>query len=212
MLVRHGRTALTESGRMSGRDGALDPDLSAAGRADAGAVAELLAGAGRAAGWPGTIPTPQAVLASPLRRTRQSAQLVADRLGLPVSVAPGWAEIAFGEWDGLTVTEVLDRWPELLAAWRGSTSVRPPGGESLQEFTERLTAALADTVREHSGRTLVVLTHATPVRAVVAAALQAAPAALWRLQVQPASVTICRWWPDGGAEVVTVNATGHLPP
>jgi ribonuclease H / adenosylcobalamin/alpha-ribazole phosphatase len=207
LLIRHGRTPLTEQRRSSGRGGA-DPGLSEAGRGDAARMADLVArwaGPGGASdGGPDVGPV-SAVICSPLARTRETAQVLADRLGLAAAPDGALAEIAFGEWDGLTYGEVEAGWPDLLRAWQGSMTLAPPGGESLAGFAERVRSARAGIVAGHPGGTVAVVTHTTPVRVVVQEALDAGPAALWRTRIDPCSVTVVRYWRDGGIEVVAVN-------
>ena len=77
-----------------------------------------------------------AIVTSPLRRTRETAQIISDRLGHPVAVEEGLAEAAFGTWDGLTFVEVRQRFPDDLDAWLGSMDVAPGGGESLTTSSE----------------------------------------------------------------------------
>jgi len=211
LVVRHGRTPLTEQRRFSG--GRLDPGLSEAGVADAERVAALLAAlpggsAGASAAAPAGLPdvgAVSAVVCSPAARTRQTADVVAGRLGLPVEPDPDWLELGFGAWDGLTYAEVAARWPAELAAWQGCDTVAPPGGESLVTHERRIRAARARLVAARPGRTVVVVTHTTPARVVVREALDAGPAALWRARISPCAVTAVRYWQDGGVEVVTVN-------
>jgi broad specificity phosphatase PhoE/ribonuclease HI len=206
LLLRHGRTLLTEQRRFSGRGG-LDAELSSCGRADAERAAGMIAGLG----WPGAVVAEvgpaTAVVCSPLQRTRQTAEAVASRLGLPVTVMDDWAEISFGAWDGLTFAEVTERWPEEVRRWQGSMTAAPPGGESLQQLVARVRAVRAATVAAFAGQVVVVATHGVPVRAVVHEALEAGPPALWRARVDPASVTAVRYWSDGGIEVSAVNLT-----
>ncbi|HEX2805776.1 MAG TPA: bifunctional RNase H/acid phosphatase [Kineosporiaceae bacterium] len=206
LLLRHGRTLLTQERRFSGRGG-RDAELTSSGRADADRAAELIAGLG----WPGAalpeIGPATAVVSSPLLRTRQTAEAVATRLGLTVTVMDDWAEISFGEWDGLTFAEVTERWPDEVRRWQGSMTAAPPGGESLQELVSRVRAVRAATVAAFPGRVIVVATHGVPVRAAVHEALDAGPPALWRTRVDPASVTAVRYWSDGGIEVSAVNLT-----
>lgn len=199
VVVRHGRTPLTEQGRFSGAGGE-DPDLSGAGRADAAAVAALLAGA-----WLPDVRRADRLVCSPLLRARRTAQLIGDRVGLVPESDDGWLEIGFGAWDGLTYAQVSARWPGELQAWQGSTAVAPPGGESLHVHVERVRTARARLVAAHPGSTVIVVTHATPARVVVQEALDAGPVALWRTRIDPCSVTAARYWRDGGAEVLTVN-------
>ncbi|HET9658342.1 MAG TPA: bifunctional RNase H/acid phosphatase [Kineosporiaceae bacterium] len=211
LLVRHGRTPLTEAGRFSGRDGE-DPPLSAAGEQEAARVAGLVRGLGGPAALLADIARPSAVVCSPMRRTRQTAEAVAAGLGAGtgIDVDGEWIEAGFGVWEGLTYGEIARRHPAELAAWQGSTTCAPPGGESLDDVVERVSAARRRVLRDYSGRCVVVVTHATPVRAVLQDALHAGPAALWRLRVTPASLSVVRYWDDDNAEVAVVNSVAHL--
>jgi probable phosphoglycerate mutase len=211
LLVRHGRTELTEQGRFSGGGGSLDPELSEAGRRDAIAVAELLAA---------TTPTPDVIVTSPMTRTRQTAAVIAAHLRslgrdeTPLTtpeprIDQDWVEASFGDWDGATYAEVTRQWPAELAAWQGSTTVAPPGGESLDAVLDRVGRARHRLITDHPGRCVVVVSHVTPIRAVVHDALNAAAESLWRLVIAPASVTALRYWPDGGCEVRGVSVTTH---
>jgi ribonuclease H / adenosylcobalamin/alpha-ribazole phosphatase len=209
LLARHGRTTETERGAFAGRDG-VDLPLSPAGEADAA----RLAAAVRRLGTAGT-PVPglaavDVVVASPLLRAQGTAKAAAEHLGLDVLIDDGWAEVAFGAWDGLTYAEIARRDPDRLAAWYGDPGVAPPGGESYDALAVRVVSARDRLIRSHPGRTVLVVTHGGPVRAVVREALDAGPETLWRLRVTPCALTAVRYWPDGALEVVTVNA--DVPP
>jgi len=207
LLVRHGRTALTQEHRLSGSGGS-DPDLSQAGLRDAAAVAELLASpAGGPPGRPGRI---SAIVSSPMRRTLGTARAVADRAGLEPVVDENWTELDFGDWEGLTYQEVTSRDPDRLSHWLRTGEGRPPGGESLGHLCERVEEALAGVLREFAGRTVAVVTHTTPIRAVVRHVVDASPLALRRVRIDPCSVTVVRAWSDGGIELFATNCTAHL--
>jgi len=215
VLVRHGRTAFTEQGRFSGRPATVpgfatvDPPLSPSGLDDARAVADALLGLGD---LPETgAGSPDVLLVSPMQRTRQTAAVIGQRLGLDPVVDEDWIEAGFGVWDGHTFGEVAARWPDELAAWRGSMTVAPPGGgESLQDVVNRIRAARRKAVAAYPGRVVVVVSHVTPVRVCVQEALDAGPSALWRLAVAPCSVTVVRHWSDGGCEVLCVNRVNRV--
>lgn len=212
LLVRHGRTPLTEAGRFSGRTGE-DPPLSAAGEQDAERVAQVVALLGGPGGLLADVARPKAVVCSPMLRTRQTASVVAARLALPLPVetAAEWIEAGFGAWEGLTYGEIVRRYPAEVAAWQGSTTVAPPGGgESLDDLVERVAAARRRVLRAHAGTTVVVVTHATPVRAVLQDALAAGSEALWRLRITPGALSVVRYWDDDSAEVATINSAAHL--
>lgn len=199
LLVRHGRTRLTQERRFSGIRGE-DAPLTDVGRLDAVGAVPFLAGV-----------AVDAVVTSPLLRARQTADLLRDRLGWPRAAADErWAEVAFGEWDALTAGEVSARDPELFRRWLGDASTRPPGGESMLDLEARVADGLADLLVQHRGGTVVVVCHMTPVRSVVRTLLGAGEEALWRLRFAPGSLTTTRHWPDGGAEVDGVGL--HVPP
>jgi broad specificity phosphatase PhoE/ribonuclease HI len=210
ILVRHGRTALTESKRISGSGGA-DPNLSDAGWQDAEAVARELAKVGKSGPWAHLSPI-SAVVSSPMNRTRDTAAAIADELKLTPSVIDDLREISFGTWDGLTNDEARAQDPALFEAWRGSWEVSPPGGESLQDFDDRIRSARNQVLEKFVGQTVVVVAHVMPIRGFMRHAFNADIAAYWRPQVSPCSVSILRLWGGEAAEVIAFNATHHLAP
>ena len=118
VLVRHGVTPHTVEKRFSGGLASSNPGLSDEGRAQVRAVAD----------WLGPLAERvDAVVASPVRRTLESAEILAEALGRPVEVEPGFAEMEFGVWDGLTFAEVGERHPDELKAWLGSLDVGARG-------------------------------------------------------------------------------------
>ncbi|MFD8287306.1 bifunctional RNase H/acid phosphatase [Streptomyces lavendulae] len=200
VLLRHGETALTPQKRFSG-SGGTDPELSPAGRRQAAAVAEALAARG----------TVQAVVSSPLRRCRETAQAVADRLGLPVTVEEGLRETDFGAWEGLTFAEVRERFPDDLQAWLDSPKAAPTGGgESFTAVTRRVSAARDRLLSAHAGRTVLLVTHVTPVKTLVRLALGAPPESLFKMELSAASLSAVAYYADGNASVRLLNDTSHL--
>ncbi len=185
VLVRHGVTRHTAAKRFSGGLGGDDPALSDEGLAQARDTADWLAGLGERV---------DAVVSSPVRRTRETAEVVAARLERPVAIEAGFAEMEFGEWDGLTFTEVAERDRAGLDAWLGSMDTAPPGGESFRTVQERVLAGLDRVLSEHAGRTVVVVSHVTPIKTLVAHALDAPLDAVYRMELSPASVTVLSFY------------------
>ena len=208
ILVRHGRTILTESHRISGRGGE-DPQLSEAGIQDAQAVAEELTKVSYTGPYAKVL-KPSVVVSSPIARTRETASIVATRLGIPVEINEDIAEISFGEWDGHTNQEVAENWPDQYEQWRGDVKISPEGGESLEEFDVRVQNGLADILEKHEGQTVVVVSHVMPIRGFLKSALQAGWPAYWRTSVAPCSMSIIRFWGNEAAEITVVNQTNHL--
>lgn len=200
VLLRHGETALTPEKRFSG-SGGTDPELSAAGRRQAEATAAALAARG----------TIQAVVSSPLRRCRETAEAVAARLGLEVRIEEGLRETDFGAWEGLTFAEVRERYPEDLDAWLASAKAEPTGGgESFAAVSRRVAVARDKLLARYAGRTVLLVTHVTPVKTLVRLALGAPPEALFRMELSAASLSAVAYYSDGNASVRLLNETAHL--
>ncbi|MFD5395030.1 bifunctional RNase H/acid phosphatase [Streptomyces sp. NPDC127097] len=200
VLLRHGETALTPEKRFSG-SGGTDPELSAAGRRQAEATAAALAARGSI----------QAVVSSPLRRCRETAQTVAARLGLEVRIEEGLRETDFGAWEGLTFAEVRERFPEDLDAWLGSARVAPTGGgESFASVARRVAVARDKLLARYAGKTVLLVTHVTPVKMLVRLALGAPPESLFRMELSAASLSAVAYFSDGNASVRLLNDTSHL--
>lgn len=199
VLLRHGETALTPQKRFSGSGGS-DPSLSGVGREQAERAAAAFAARG----------TIQAVVSSPLKRCQETAQAVAARLGLDVRVDEGLRETDFGSWEGLTFGEVRSRQPEELNAWLASPDAAPPGGESFAAVTDRVSAARDRLAAEYAGRTVLLVTHVTPIKTLVRLALGAPPESLFRMELSAASVSVVAYYADGNASLRLLNDTAHL--
>jgi probable phosphoglycerate mutase len=208
ILVRHGRTMLTESHRLSGRGGE-DPQLSEAGIQDAQAVAQELSKVSHSGPYAKVL-RPTVVVSSPIARTRETAAIIATKLGIAVEINNDVAEISFGDWDGHTNQEVAANWPDHFEQWRGDVKIAPPGGESLEDFDVRVQNGLADILNKYEGQTVIVVSHVMPIRGFLKSALQAGWPAYWRTSVAPCSMSIIRFWGNEAAEITVVNQTNHL--
>lgn len=200
VLLRHGETALTPQKRFSGSTGS-DPELSPVGRRQAEHAAAALAARG----------TIQTIVSSPLRRCRETAQAVAARLGLEVRIDAGLRETDFGAWEGLTFAEVRDQYPADLTAWLASTKAAPTGGgESFAAVARRVARARDEIIARHTGETVLLVTHVTPVKTLVRLALGAPPESLFRMELSAASLSAVAYFGDGNASLRLLNDTSHL--
>ena len=197
LLVRHAVTRQTGpilSGRLAGID------LSPTGREQAAAVAALLA------------PLPlAAVYASPIERTTQTAESIAAHHDLPVQPLPGVIEADYGEWTGGKI-EDLSRTDEWKVVQSAPSRARFPGGESIREMQARCVAAVEQVVTRHPGQTVVVVSHADPIKAVVAHFCGMHLDMFQRLHVAPASLTALRFGDglSGGALLLTSSNTASI--
>lgn len=200
LLLRHGETPLTPERRFSGT-GSDDPGLSDVGRSQAeqAARSDLLAAAGLTA-----------ILTSPLRRCRETADIVSAALGLPVEVDDELREMDFGRWEGLTFAEVEQRHPVDLAAWKASGDAAPTGStETFAALLSRVTAAARRIASSHPDAAVLAVSHVTPIKAFVAHALSAPPRAFFTMELSPAALSRVTYT---GTEAVlrSFNDTSHL--
>ena len=200
VLLRHGETPLTPQKRFSGSGGS-DPALSDTGRHQADRVATALAARG----------TVQDVISSPLARCRETAEIVAARLGLDVRIEDGLRETDFGAWEGLTFAEVRERYPDDMSTWLSSPDAEPTGGgESFEAVAHRVGAARDKLLAAHTGRTVLLVSHVTPIKTLVRLALGAPPEALFRMELSAASLSVVAYYADGNASVRLLNETSAL--
>ena len=150
-------------------------------------------------------PTPN----SPRRAGSRPA--VAERCGLKVRVDEGLREADFGDWEGLTFAEVQQRWPDDLNKWLSDTEVAPTGGgESFATVAQRIAVTRDRLIARYAGRTVLLVTHVTPIKTLVRLALEAPPSALFRMELSAACVSAVAYYADGNASVRLVNDTSHL--
>ncbi|MFG2623885.1 bifunctional RNase H/acid phosphatase [Streptomyces sp. NPDC048473] len=200
VLLRHGETALTPEKRFSGSGGS-DPELSATGRHQAERIAQSLVARG----------TIEEIVSSPLRRCRETAAAVAARLGLEVRIEDGLRETDFGAWEGLTFAEVRERYGPDLDAWLASAKAVPTGGgESFAAVARRVAATRDRLTARYAGRTVLLVTHVTPIKTLVRLALGAPPEAMFRMELSAASVSAVAYYADGNASLRLLNDTSHL--
>ena len=199
LLGRHGATAYSLEKRFSGSGGA-DPALAPLGEQQAEALAREIAARGGV----------DAIVASPLLRTLQTAERVAHATGAAIDIEPGIAECSFGEWDGYTFAEVNERWPVELAAWLASTDVAPPGGESFAECRDRVDRARRDVLTRHAGQRVAVISHVTPIKLMTGICVDAPLSSLYRMELAPCSLTTIAWFADGNSSLFGFAESAHL--
>jgi ribonuclease H / adenosylcobalamin/alpha-ribazole phosphatase len=196
VLLRHGQTPMSVQKRYAGRS---DVPLTDLGVQQAVAAAKRLASAGL-----------DVIVTSPLQRAVRTAEEVAAATGTPVVADEGFRETDFGAWEGLTFAEVRERWPAEMTAWLTDPAVAPPGGESFAEVSERVTAALYRVLAARERQAILIVSHVTPIKMLVAAALLAPPAALYRMHLDVAALSQIDWYADGPAVLRSFNDTSHL--
>ncbi len=188
VLVRHGVTEHTTGKLFSGGLKSSNPPLNDEGREQARATGEWLAPLS------GTF---DALVSSPVRRTRETAEILGEFFDLPIVEEPGIAEMEFGTWDGLSFTEVHEKWPDEMSSWLGNLESAPHGGESFRTVEARVLEGRDRLVASYAGQTVVCVSHVTPIKTLVADALGAPLEALYRMELAPASVTVISYFRGG---------------
>lgn len=192
-LVRHGQTPTTGS-TLPGRAAGLH--LAEKGHHQAEVVAERLV----------KLTSIDAVYASPLERTRETAAPIGRALGHRVRTTKGLLECDFGDWTGRKLSDLRKK-KEWETVQRFPSGFRFPGGESFPEMQQRMVTTLDRLVADHRGRAFVAVSHADPIKAVVAHALGTHLDLFQRIVISPCSVSAILFTTTGPV-VLAVNSTG----
>jgi broad specificity phosphatase PhoE/ribonuclease HI len=197
-FIRHGETILTPTRKFSGT-GSLDPELTADGLAQAARVATEVAKL-----------KPEVLIASPLKRTRQTADAIAATTGLEVIEDKVWYELSFGSWDGKSIEEVKAQSPDDYQAWLNSSSYRPGGGESYDEARRRIDGALEQVLAEYPGKKVVVVTHNGVIKSAANIAIGGPNDGVFHMDASPCSISSISIWPSDGLRALrSFNEGGH---
>lgn len=198
VLLRHGQTAMSAARQYSGWS---NPELTSVGLEQARRAAAFI---GRRGGI-------DAIVASPLQRCQQTAHEVSEQLGgMPVRTIDGLIEMDFGQWDGLSFSQAHEADPELHSAWLDDSRTAPPGGESLQQVHRRVKKVREELERKYAGKTIVVVSHVTPIKSILRQALDASASMFHRMHLDLASISVAEFYSDGPTCVRSVNDTHYL--
>lgn len=193
LFVRHGQTPTTGK-TLPGRAPGLH--LSDTGHLQARTVAERL----------GVIDRIDALYASPLERTRETAAPIAEALGLRTQIERGLIECDFGDWTGNELAKLV-KLPEWSTVQRAPSIFRFPSGESFIEMQTRMVSTVEKLCQRHRGGTIVCVSHADPIKALVAHALGTHIDLFQRIVISTCSVSVVQYT-SGGPIVLAVNSTG----
>jgi probable phosphomutase (TIGR03848 family) len=203
LLVRHGQTPST--GRDLPEPGA-GPGLTDDGKRQAEEAARYIAE------WRSALPALAAIYCSPLTRTRETAAIVGKALDIAPVEHQDLVDCDTGEWAGAALKDLVKK-PEWPTVVNYPSGFRFPGGESMKGMSDRIVGAARELVARHPGQTLIIVSHADPIKAIVTDALGLHLDLFQRVFVSPASVSAIAYG-DLAPSVMLVNWTGpsgHLP-
>ena len=192
-FVRHGQTDWNVQGRFQGQ---CEVPLNERGLLQARAIAAALEG-----------DVFDRAVSSDLARAMQTARIIAPHLEIVPD--PRWREFHFGQWEGLTWQEILERWPETAAA--GVTDARryaPEGGETFEQLRRRVSEALDD-LRNANAENALVVTHAGPLHAVLDTLFGENSAVTRGVRFSPAGITRIRF-DAAGPQLELLDGVSHL--
>ena len=198
VLLRHGQTAHSAQRRYSG---VSDPDLTDTGREQAQRAAATVAAMGAI----------DAIVTSPQARAMQTAAYCADALGIDkaaIEQVDGLREMDFGDFEGLTRDEARARFGEEFGAWEASLSEPTPNGESLAQLHRRVTRTRLKLQDTYEGKTVLVVTHMTPIKSIVRQALGTGGETFKHIFLDLASLTVVEFYGDHGV-LRTFNDVAH---
>jgi broad specificity phosphatase PhoE len=197
LLIRHGQTTWNLDDRPRGR---ADVPLDKVGRWQAQATAEYIA-----ARWPLS-----AVYTSSLSRAMDTAAAIAIAQGLQVQPLEGLLDVDYGEWQGLPLSSIEARYPDLFRTWAETPDkIYFPGGEGLEEVGQRSTTALRGVIARHPEETVALVAHATVNRVLLCAVLGLGNDHHWQLNQDTCAVNLIEW---NGRQyrLSLMNDTSHL--
>ena len=197
ILVRHGETDDNRDGRMMSSTGG--PLLNPAGRAQASDIAAALEAV-----------LPFHLYTSPARRARETAGIVSEALGVPLTAVEDLSETDVGAIEGLTEHEIGLTYPAYFAEWeRDHATARPPGGETVQELQDRAWRAVQRLYEAHPDETVVAVSHCFAISTVVAKVLEMPLSHFRRVRLDLGAFVRLEVTPCG-AEIISANETWHL--
>lgn len=196
IFVRHGQTAWNLELKYQGH---TDTELSVLGLEQAKRVADRLAQE-----------KISAVYASDLSRAFKTAEAIADLHSLAVMPMPGFREIKFGEWEGLTYEDIKAKWPDIIDRFfTHADEVAIPGGETFSQLKERASAAIEQITARHQGQTIAVVSHGGTIRTILCAALNIHLNYVWNIRQDNTAVSIVEYHKERPI-VTLVNDIHHL--
>ena len=197
IFIRHGQTEWNVTGRYQGQS---DVKLTEEGKKQAEKLADNF-----------PVAKVDAVYASDLCRAMVTAETIANKFGLKVQAESAFRELSFGDWEGLTYQQIVDKWEDAMANFLQHPDVLEiPGGESFPAVQQRAMKRLNELIEKHDGQTIVVVAHGAVLRTMLTAALHMPLQYLWSIRQFNTAVNIVRYDSDANPTVELLNSTAHL--
>ncbi len=196
-IARHGQTAWNLEKRFQGSN---DIPLNATGRAQAGALAEVM-----------KEHTVKRIYTSPKSRALETAEIVNEALKAELEIVEDLREITHGVYDGLTMDEVYNNHSDSIAKWRADRiNVAPPGGESIRECAARVIPVYNRIITESRSEPIMIVSHMAVIKSILIHILEAPMETFWRFDQGSAALNVIRYRDEKGPLVELLNYTEHI--
>lgn len=197
ILIRHGQTGWNKQERFRGW---VDIDLDDTGRRQAQAAAKRVSRQWAVA----------AICSSPLKRAVATAQALADIAGLEVLPVDGITDMRFGVWQGMSISEVKDRYPDQFDLWcNRPEALEIPDGETLEDVRSRSVAVIEELAAKHGGETIAVVTHRVVCKVLLCHMLGLDNSHFWQIEQETTAINVFEL-EQGKPTVHLINDTCHL--
>lgn len=183
IIVRHGETNGTEKGRYYGR---TNMSLSVKGVEQAKKLRKWLKKYSL-----------HYIYTSPLRRCKETSAIIKGKGKIPTIILPELQEIDFGRWEGLSLTQIQNKYPRKFKSWLLNFEAHQmPGGEKVKDMERRVRRFWREAAKRHLQKNVLIVTHGGPAKVMVMTALGLPPKKFWHLYIDTGSVSVIEFWED----------------
>ncbi len=197
-LTRHGETIWNRLGKTQGIQ---DTSLTDLGRIQAKKLGQQLKKNNNI----------NAIYCSDLLRARETAEIIGKEISIEPTSSPLLREVAFGNWEGLSIPEIEEQYPGQLARWRNELTFAPEGGESLLAVQDRIVSFIKMIKEKHhdSDDNILIVSHAATTKVIILSLIGIPLSLLTHFKISQASLSLLNVQQDGSS-IIYLNDTCHL--
>ena len=197
-LTRHGETIWNRLGKTQGIQ---DTSLTDLGRIQAKKLGQQLKKNNNI----------NAIYCSDLLRARETAEIIGKEISIEPTSSSLLREVAFGNWEGLSIPEIEEQYSGQLARWRNELTFAPEGGESLLAVQDRIVSFIKMIKEKHqnSDDNILIVSHAATTKVIILSLIGIPLSLLTHFKISQASLSLLNVQQDGSS-IIYLNDTCHL--
>ena len=197
LLIRHGETSLNPDNRYLGK---TNVSLNSKGIMQAKLIKKRIKDL-----------SVDIIFTSPLKRAKETCEIVINNKSMPMKMNSGLSEINFGLWEGLTYDEVKTKYQNQLAKWEKNPLInKPPKGETITEVLNRVSTFLREILDTYREKHIAVVSSGGVLNIILCFLFNIKPKALWQFRISCASLSEVLIYPDNQVVLTLLNDTSHL--